>query len=139
MSMPHQRNRTIAQQGFTLIEVIIVVVIVAILASIAIPAYFDQVTRSKRADAAASLLSTAQQLEQCFTANNTYVGCLGATIPSEEGEYSIAVATPNATTYVLTATPAAGSSTQHDAECRSFVLDQTGAQTATGSDMNNCW
>jgi prepilin-type N-terminal cleavage/methylation domain-containing protein len=39
------------QNGFTLIEVMIVVVIVAILAAIAIPSYQDSIRKTRRADA----------------------------------------------------------------------------------------
>ena len=139
MTEPH--NKTMRpQKGFTLIEVIIVVVIVAILASVAIPAYFDQVTRSKRTDATIALTNTAQQLERCFTTANTYAGCFAAppaTFASPEGEYNITVATPNATSYTLTAT-AIGTQANDD-DCDTFTLDQTGLQGATGNDSNNCW
>lgn len=137
--LPHRYR--CAQGGFSLIEVIIVVVIVAILAAVALPAYQDQVARSKRTDATVSLLAAAQRLEQCFTANNTYNNCLPippATLASNEGEYAITAAT-TATTYLLTANPAATSSTRHDTKCTSFTLNQTGAQNATGTDAANCW
>lgn len=51
------------QQGFTLIELMIVVAIIAILAAIALPAYQDYVAKSKAAAALADLASHKTQFE----------------------------------------------------------------------------
>ena len=70
------------QRGMSLIELMIVVVIVGILAAIAIPSYRAYVIRSNRADAKVALLSTAQNLERCYTNSTPYAynsaNCLAA-------------------------------------------------------------
>lgn len=62
------------QQGFTLVELMIVVVIVGILASIAVPAYSNYVMRGKIPDATSALAGKRVQMEQYFQDNHTYVG-----------------------------------------------------------------
>lgn len=61
-------------QGFTLIELMIVVAIVAILASIAYPAYTNSVLKGKRAQGRTALAELMQQQERYMTQRNCYLG-----------------------------------------------------------------
>jgi type IV pilus assembly protein PilE len=58
--------------GFTLIEVMITVAVVAILAAVALPNYFDYVTRSRLVEAKTSLVDMRTRLEQYFLDNRAY-------------------------------------------------------------------
>lgn len=62
------------QDGFTLIEVMIVVVIIGILAAIAVPNYIDYVTRSRIAEAIGPLGSLQTKMEQFYQDNAQYDG-----------------------------------------------------------------
>ena len=59
--------QTIKQQGFTLIELVIVISLIGILAMIAIPAYNDSVTKARRTDGQSALMDLMVRQERYFT------------------------------------------------------------------------
>lgn len=95
------------QQGFTLIEVMIVVAIVAILSAIALPSYSDYVKRGQIVDGLVPLADMGAKLEQYFQDKRTYTGaCQDNTVaPKPAGttrfEYGCEL---GANTFTVTAT-----------------------------------
>jgi len=74
-------------QGFTLIELMIVVVIIGVLAAIVIPSYSDYVTRGRIPQATAGLASKRVQMEQFFQDNRTYAGAPACNLDTASSEF----------------------------------------------------
>jgi prepilin-type N-terminal cleavage/methylation domain-containing protein len=67
------------QEGFTLVELMVVVAIVAILAAVATPAYLNYVNRARQSEATNQLLIARAEMEEFYTDNFRYaqtIGCL---------------------------------------------------------------
>jgi type IV pilus assembly protein PilE len=74
-------------KGFTLIEIMITVAIIGILASIALPAYGNYVTRGKIPDATSNLASKRVLMEQFFQDNHTYVAAPACDTDTTSSKY----------------------------------------------------
>lgn len=134
--MKAQRNKV---HGFTLIELVITVAIVAILTAIAVPAYTDQVRKSRRADGKSVTLQMAQALERWHTVNNTYAGFTGSPMSSPDDDnphYVVTAGDLSVTTYTITSEPQGG---QVEDKCGTLTLNQAGARTPDEDDLADCW
>jgi len=122
--------------GFTLVEIMVVVAIVSILASIALPAYSQYVMRGRIPEATGNLAVKRAQLENFFDNNRTYAGFDCTTGGSSNFTY--ACTTQNASSYTIQATgqgPMAGFV---------FTINQSNLKATTSAPSGwstnaNCW
>ena len=133
------------KNGFSLVELMIVVAIVAILAMIAIPSYTSFMRTSNRTDATKTMIFDAQALERCYSQSFTYVGCAAAPVGAAAttmGFYTLTIAVPTASSYTITAVPLKAPQTG-DSACASFTLNSAGTQYAANSssvaNTQACW
>ena len=139
--------------GFTLIELMIVVAIIAILAAIAYPSYINYITKTHRVAAEGCLSEYANYMERYYTTNLRYDQDTSATpvpnslpmfdcaTPQQTGaNYSYKFAAlPTQTAYTIQAVPINAQLTR-DTQCGTLSLNQTGARTESGTGtVDQCW
>lgn len=137
---PSPTSRLRRLGGFTLIELMIAVVVAGVLASLAMPAFFDTVRKSRRSEAFAALMA-AQQAQERWRANNAAYstdlsGDLRQPTSTGGGRYTLAVVAADATSYTLRAT--AGGSQEADTRCARLLLRATAGAVQYGSACATC-
>jgi len=150
--------RVRATNGFTLIELMIVVAIVAILLMVMLPGYQGYVRKAKRSIARSELLAVIARQEQYFIMNKQYASRLdllgyGASpyainshgervaIDSIARTYAISLydvspgTVPQA--FTLRATPQLGQ--VRDSECGFLQITSLGVRSAGEGSVRDCW
>lgn len=135
-----------AQQGYNLIELMIVVAILAILSTLAQAAWRDHLIHVRRTEATASLLRAAAAQESYFSAAQRYASepwlpmpAGLALTPPDNDWYDLSVESSNTRGFVMAARPAQGSTQTADRKCQIFTIDQIGRRGSAPSPPSICW
>lgn len=143
--------------GFTLIELMIVVAIVAILISFAYPAYTNSIVKGKRAEGRTALSELMQQQERFMTQTNSYcafsnmsgstavvAGCTSVPFKTFSGDnqakaayYLSSDACPNST--IAECVRVSAVPIKSDTEAGTLQVSSTGTKTCNGTNPMVCW
>ena len=139
-------TKTWRQEGFTLLELLIVLAIIGILSAISVPAYRDYIIRGKITEATSNLSDMRIKLEQFYQDNRTYVGaCVAGTVAplptgSNARAFTYSCPTLTATAFSVRALGNAGEGMSGF----DYTINQNNAKTtasvATGWTLTaGCW
>ena len=139
-------------EGFTLIELLIAVAVVAILATLAVPSFQQQIREARRADGQTALMRLALAQEKYRAGCPQYAsridgtrGCttgakashaLGLSDVSPDGHYRLSLDRVSASSFRALATPLGGQARDQAAgtACNPLTLDQDGRR-----EPRPCW
>ena len=133
-------------QGFTLIELIVVMVVAALLALAAYPSYVNRIQKSKRMDGKGALLQLELTQEKWRANHISYTDVLGSgglelASLSADGYYSVAInnGSADATGYIATATGLDGQSDDVEGSVSCATLTLTVSAGGSSKTPVECW
>ncbi len=151
-------------EGFTLLELMIVVAIIGIIAAVAFPSYRESVAKGNRSDAIAALIAFQGAMERHYTETNSYCDAAQSSgsnscgdsstkdtgkpdifsdvVPIDGGDayYNLTISAVTANSYTLTATRTGSMSNDR---CGDFSITNIGvksiANQESGVTASDCW
>lgn len=154
--MNHDK-RSPGNDGFTLIELMVVAVIASLLAAVAIPNYTRYTIKAARAQAKSVMLDMAQRQERYYTNNGTYLTVgTGSSVTGWQNFSGSSYASRKYDVTTIAGALGTGSTTDltsgftvvgtpanqwSDPECGTLRLDSTGQRDSSNNNNNNtiCW
>jgi type IV pilus assembly protein PilE len=124
--------------GFTLIELVIVVAIVAILAAIALPAFADQIRKSRRSEAISKMQDVQLRLERYRVDHPNYAA--GYSIEDTTWyNFTVTATADKPNDYVIEAKALDSQAKDYCGDLKISVTNNGPPVKVPGSEKDRCW
>lgn len=139
MNLSRKPGVTAYSNGFSLLELMIVLAVIAVLLTIAVPSYQQYVQRANRAEVIREMLEVAD-CQSRIKANNGFYDtsrCLDGLSNTRYDVLLEPLDNTTATEFTVIAAPKGN----NDQQCGNLSLDHTGTQAISGGEefLERCW
>lgn len=130
------------KQGFSLIEILIVMTMIGILTGVAVASYQGYVRKSRRTEAM-QILTAIQMAQEKHRLTNTTYGSLsdvwGGITSTPNGYYNLQISNTSGTGYTLTATAQGNQANDSEDGTSCTTMTLTLNQATITKSPTNCW